>query len=142
LDIDRVRQLIEMMVANDLVELSLRDGELEVNLRRPNPKSEGPVMMTVPIPIEASGIHRRRMTFGRGMARIRSILGRGGAGWSKRQRRVTAAPSISMIVAVPVIPPSTPARSFWPTLARKVVRIWMARRSWTTAVPSIRISEG
>lgn len=36
LDIDKIKQLIEMMVANDLVEVSLRDGEEEVNLRRPN----------------------------------------------------------------------------------------------------------
>lgn len=35
LDIDRIRQLIDMMVTNDLVELSLRDGDVEVNLRRP-----------------------------------------------------------------------------------------------------------
>ncbi len=28
-----------MMVANDLIELSLRDGEVEVNLRRPNPNA-------------------------------------------------------------------------------------------------------
>lgn len=36
LEIDKIRQLIEMMVANDLVEVSLRDGEEEINLRRPN----------------------------------------------------------------------------------------------------------
>lgn len=36
LDVDKIRQLIEMMVANDLVEISLRDGDVEVNLRRPN----------------------------------------------------------------------------------------------------------
>ncbi len=36
LDIDKIRMLIEVMVANDLVEISLRDGEEEVNLRRPN----------------------------------------------------------------------------------------------------------
>ncbi len=39
LDIERIRQLVDMMVANDLVELSLRDGEVEVNLRRPNPNT-------------------------------------------------------------------------------------------------------
>ncbi len=39
LEIDRIQQLVEMMVANDLIELSLRDGEIEVNLRRPNPNS-------------------------------------------------------------------------------------------------------
>ena len=36
LDTEKIRQLIEMMVANDLVEISLRDGEEEINLRRPN----------------------------------------------------------------------------------------------------------
>jgi len=36
LEIDKIRQLIEMMVANDLIEVSLRDGAEEVNLRRPN----------------------------------------------------------------------------------------------------------
>ncbi len=36
LDIDKIRQLVEMMVSNDLIEISLRDGEEEVNLRRPN----------------------------------------------------------------------------------------------------------
>ncbi|UCC31365.1 MAG: acetyl-CoA carboxylase biotin carboxyl carrier protein [Phycisphaerales bacterium] len=35
LDIDRIRELVDMMVANDLVEISLRDGDVEVNLRRP-----------------------------------------------------------------------------------------------------------
>lgn len=36
LDIERIRELIEMMVTNDLIELSLRDGDVEVNLRRPS----------------------------------------------------------------------------------------------------------
>jgi acetyl-CoA carboxylase biotin carboxyl carrier protein len=36
LDIEKIRQLVEMMVSNDLVEMTLRDGELEVKLRRPN----------------------------------------------------------------------------------------------------------
>jgi acetyl-CoA carboxylase biotin carboxyl carrier protein len=36
LDIEKIRQLIEMMVANDLVEISLRDGDLQVNLKRPH----------------------------------------------------------------------------------------------------------
>ena len=49
LELDRIQQLVEMMVANDLVELSLRDGEVEINLRRPNPKSnEAPILHTVP----------------------------------------------------------------------------------------------
>ncbi len=40
-----------MMIANDLVELSLRDGEVEVNLRRPNPNSnDAPIMYGVHAP--------------------------------------------------------------------------------------------
>ena len=35
LDIDQIRQLVETMVTNDLVELSVRDGDVEVSLRRP-----------------------------------------------------------------------------------------------------------
>lgn len=53
LDVDKIRQLIEMMVANDLVEISLRDGEVEVNLRRPNPR--GPVAMSLPDPTVNTG---------------------------------------------------------------------------------------
>ena len=49
LELDRIQQLVEMMVANDLVELSLRDGDVEVNLRRPNPNSkDAPILHTVP----------------------------------------------------------------------------------------------
>ena len=49
LELDRIQQLVEMMVANDLVELSLRDGEVEITLRRPNPKSsDAPILHTVP----------------------------------------------------------------------------------------------
>ncbi len=63
LEIDKIRQLIEMMVANDLVEVSLRDGEEEVNLRRPNklaheadpnPTLAGSAML--PAPTVAAGI--------------------------------------------------------------------------------------
>ncbi len=46
LDVDKIRQLIEMMVANDLVEISLRDGDVEVNLRRPN--ANAPVTVSLP----------------------------------------------------------------------------------------------
>lgn len=35
LDLERIQQLVDMMVANDLTEISLRDGDVEVNLRRP-----------------------------------------------------------------------------------------------------------
>jgi acetyl-CoA carboxylase biotin carboxyl carrier protein len=37
LDLDRIRDLVEMMVKNDLVEVSLRDGQEEISLRRPQP---------------------------------------------------------------------------------------------------------
>lgn len=47
-DIDQIRQLIEMMVSNDLVELSVRDGETEVTLRRPNPKGSETVFHAIP----------------------------------------------------------------------------------------------
>ncbi len=43
---DKIRQLIEMMVKNELVEISLRDGDVEVSLRRPNPASVPAVQMT------------------------------------------------------------------------------------------------
>ena len=39
LDIDKIRQLVDMMIANDLVEIALRDGDVEVNLRRPAPNT-------------------------------------------------------------------------------------------------------
>ena len=47
LDIDQIRQLVEMMVTNDLVEISLRDGEEEVNLRRPNAAAAGANLETI-----------------------------------------------------------------------------------------------
>lgn len=36
LETDKIRELVEMMVAHDLIELSLRDGDVEINLRRPD----------------------------------------------------------------------------------------------------------
>ena len=55
LEIDRIQQLVEMMIANDLVELSLRDGEVEVNLRRPNPNSnDTPILHAVHAPAHAA----------------------------------------------------------------------------------------
>ena len=48
LDIEKIQRLVEMMVANDLVEISLRDGEVEVKLRRPNSSpSEKDVVVSV-----------------------------------------------------------------------------------------------
>jgi len=53
LDIDKIRQLVDMMIANDLVEISLRDGDVEVNLRRPSPNGGaiGPVVTGTPLPM-------------------------------------------------------------------------------------------
>ncbi len=45
LDIDRIRQLVDMMVANELMEISIRDGDKEVTLRRPHANS--PPIVTV-----------------------------------------------------------------------------------------------
>ena len=50
LDIEHIRQLIEMMVENDLTEVSLRDGEEEVNLRRPPPPHLREAACNVSIP--------------------------------------------------------------------------------------------
>lgn len=54
LDIDKIQKLIEVMVKNDLVEVSLRDGDMEINLRRPNVAGGG---CTTPVaaPVGASG---------------------------------------------------------------------------------------
>jgi len=48
LDIEKIQKLIEVMVTNDLVEVSLRDGDVEINLRRPNPTGCGPAMAPAP----------------------------------------------------------------------------------------------
>ncbi len=47
-DIESIRQLIQMMVDNDVVELSLKQGEEELSLRRPNVAEAVPVVTTVP----------------------------------------------------------------------------------------------
>jgi acetyl-CoA carboxylase biotin carboxyl carrier protein len=38
-DLDKIKQLVEMMVTNDLVELTVRDGDLDIKLKRPAPCS-------------------------------------------------------------------------------------------------------
>jgi len=43
LETDRIRELVELMVAHDLVELSLREGDTALRIRRP-----GPVSMAIP----------------------------------------------------------------------------------------------
>jgi acetyl-CoA carboxylase biotin carboxyl carrier protein len=42
LDIQKIKQLIKMMVENDLSEMALRDGEEEIKLRRPGSLVETP----------------------------------------------------------------------------------------------------
>lgn len=52
MDIDKVQRLIEVMVANDLVEVSIRDGDVEVKLRRPSACAPPPAVATPP-PVES-----------------------------------------------------------------------------------------
>lgn len=47
LDIEKIRQLVEMMVTNDVAEMTLRDGELEVKLRRSNSNPGGAPSISV-----------------------------------------------------------------------------------------------
>ncbi len=58
LDIDKIQQLVDMMVTNDLVELSLRDGDVEVKVRRPNANlGDGAPIVTVgPHPTGPGGV--------------------------------------------------------------------------------------
>ena len=49
-EIEKIRQLVEMMVSNDLVELSIRDGDQEIKLRRPTVGME----MTAATPVMAA----------------------------------------------------------------------------------------
>lgn len=54
-DIDKIRELVEMMITNDLVELSVRDGEQEIALRRSGPVSNDVVVGAVP-PVVAPAV--------------------------------------------------------------------------------------
>ncbi len=61
LDNNKIRELIKMMAENNLVEITLRDGEEEVSLRRPNPASPSAVpqlqmVPTQPIPPGIDGL--------------------------------------------------------------------------------------
>jgi len=51
LETDKIRELVEIMVTNDLVELSLRDGDTTLRIRRPGPAmvaAHAPVAHMVP----------------------------------------------------------------------------------------------
>lgn len=51
LETDKIRELVELMVANDLVELSLREGDLALRLRRPGAT---PATYSAPAPMAHS----------------------------------------------------------------------------------------
>ena len=51
METNKIRELIEMMVSNDLSELSLRDGDVELNLRRP-----GPASAMIPAPMQGPAL--------------------------------------------------------------------------------------
>jgi len=52
LEIDKIRKLVEMMVANDLVELALRDGDVEITLRRPTAHpTDSPIVGSLQSPV-------------------------------------------------------------------------------------------
>jgi acetyl-CoA carboxylase biotin carboxyl carrier protein len=60
-ELEKIRELVQMMMENDLVEISLRDGEEEVSLKRPGhglPASVVVPQLVVPpgpAPLEAAG---------------------------------------------------------------------------------------
>lgn len=58
LDIDKIQQLVDMMVTNDLVELSLRDGDVEVKVRRLNANlgDGAPIVSGVPQAVNPTGV--------------------------------------------------------------------------------------
>lgn len=54
LDLKRVRELIDLMMKNDLVEIEVVDGDSKVLLKRPQP-AHAPVMMQTPV-VSAGGV--------------------------------------------------------------------------------------
>ena len=53
LDIEKIRDLVEIMETHDLVEIKLKDGEEEVSLRRPEPATGGQIVGVGPAPLAA-----------------------------------------------------------------------------------------
>jgi len=51
-DVDKIRELVEMMVSNDIVELNVRDGDTEIKLKRP--VAGGAEMVALPAPVSSS----------------------------------------------------------------------------------------
>ena len=54
LELKRVRELIDLMIKNDLVEIEVVDGDSKVLLKRPQP-AHAPVMMQTPL-VSAGGV--------------------------------------------------------------------------------------
>ena len=54
LDLKRVRELIDLMIKNDLVEIEVVDGDSKILLKRPQP-AHAPVMMQTPM-VPAGGV--------------------------------------------------------------------------------------
>ena len=51
IDVDKIRDLVELMGEHDLTELSLRDGEVRILLKRGQNNSESPVVHVSPAPL-------------------------------------------------------------------------------------------
>jgi acetyl-CoA carboxylase biotin carboxyl carrier protein len=49
MEVKFVKDLINLMVKNDLVEMSIKDGDVSVNLRRPSPESSSGVQSSAPV---------------------------------------------------------------------------------------------
>ncbi|MCD6394906.1 MAG: acetyl-CoA carboxylase biotin carboxyl carrier protein [Planctomycetes bacterium] len=55
MDLKRVRELIDLMIKNDLVEIEVVDGDSKVLLKRPQP-GHAPVMMQAPMVSAGGGV--------------------------------------------------------------------------------------
>lgn len=53
IDIRKLKELIRLMVANELTELDLRDAEEQVTLRRPGPEQSPQILQAVPMSMAA-----------------------------------------------------------------------------------------
>ena len=53
IDIRKLKELIRLMVANELTELDLRDAEEQVTLRRPGPQQAPQVLQAAPMQVAA-----------------------------------------------------------------------------------------
>ena len=51
IDTRKLKELVKLMVSNDLIELDLRDPDEQVTLRRPSPNQSVPMMTAAPAPV-------------------------------------------------------------------------------------------